>query len=140
MIIVEKGVLINPENVAAKLEEAREILKHLKGALDFNDINTIIENMAKTELDKAIALGSLHEDMPINEFIVKKVDSEGEVKDVQDNKTASLKSKISLAKRREIARKAARTRKANPAKAKESEEKRQQARSNRRDLGVGNNE
>lgn len=144
MIVLKGNILVNPELVEKALPEAIKIHKSLSETLDKDDINTVVENMARLELDLAIALGSVNENIQINEYLVKHVTSDGEVSDRQDKKTrareTASKSKVSLAKRREVARRAARTRRANPAKAKESEAKRQEARSKRSAMGVQNHE
>lgn len=142
MIVLNK--LVNADNVKNKLEEATLIYKGLSKTLDKDDINKVVENMAKGgDEELAIALGSVNENIQINEYIVSHVTSDGDVSKRQDKKSrareAASNSTLSLARRRELARRSARTRKANPAKAKEAEEKRQQARKKRTAMGVQDN-
>lgn len=144
MIVLKDNRLVNPELVEKSLQEATDIYKNLSETLDKNDINSVVESMASWNLELAVALGSINENIQINEFIVKHVTSDGDVSNRQDKKSrarqAATHSKVSLAKRREVARRAARTRRANPAKARESEAKRQEARKKRSEMGVADHE
>lgn len=144
MIVLKDKCLVNPELAEQSLPRAITIHKNLSESLDKDDINSVVEGMAVWNLELAVALGSINENIQINEFIVKHVTSDGDVSNRQDKKTrareAATHSKVSLAKRREVARRAARTRRANPAKARESEAKRQEARRRRSDMGVADHE
>lgn len=144
MIVLKDNYLVKPELVEKYIPKAKVTHSELSEMLDKDDINTIVENMSQWDVELAIALGSINEDMQINEYIVKHVTSDGKVSDRQDKSTrareANSKSTLSLARRRELARRSARTRQANPAKARESEEKRQEARKKRAAMGVGSND
>ena len=73
MLIVPDEYEVVLENIEAAIPEAESRFKQLSEALDKADINTIVENMLSIEPEVAIAMGSLNEEMQLNEFIVKHV-------------------------------------------------------------------
>ncbi|MDP1183625.1 prohead core protein, partial [Klebsiella pneumoniae] len=72
--------------VELQIPEAQRRLDTLK-ALDESDINRIIENMLIDEPEIAVALTSLVYEEPVNEVLVKRVSSKGEVTRIKDRKT-----------------------------------------------------
>ena len=119
MILIPETHELVLENVEALIPEAQGRFDELSSALNKDDINKIIENMLDYETDLAVALASINENMPLNEFIVKHVSARGEITRTKDRKTrernAFQTTGLSKAKRRQIARKATKTKIANPA-------------------------
>ncbi|QOI66668.1 capsid and scaffold protein [Erwinia phage FBB1] len=140
MLILPEGYELDIEKVEKLLPEAQGNIDSLSKALSKDDINKIVENMMTTETDLAVAIGSLNEDMQLNEFIVKRVNSKGEVSRVKDRKTrerqAFQTTGLSKAKRRQIARKATKTKRANPSTQTRGERKRKKAIRKRKALGL----
>lgn len=138
MIIVENKVVI--DDVVAILPEAQSRFENFKKIFTKDEINKIVENLASTEPNLAIAIGSLNEDIQLNEFIVKRVSSKGEVTRIKDKETrkrqASQTTGLSKAARRQIARKAAKTRRSQPSKVLKSNKLRKKAMNKRRMLGL----
>ncbi|AFU64110.1 head scaffolding protein [Salmonella phage STML-198] len=128
------------ENVETLIPEAQGRYESLSKALSKDDINTIVENMIETDTDLAIALGSINEDMQINEFIVKHVSSKGEITRTKDRVTrarnAFQTTGLSKAKRRQIARKATKSKRANPSGQARGLRKRKKAMKRRKALGL----
>ena len=92
------------------------------------------------DIDLAIALGSINEKMALNEFIVKHVSSRGDITRTKDIKTrqrnAYQTTGLSKAKRRQIARKATKTKRSNPSTQVRAERKRKKARAKRKAFGL----
>ncbi|AIX12161.1 head scaffolding protein [Citrobacter phage Moon] len=128
------------ESVELLLPEAQGRYDALSGALSKDDINTIVENMMETETDLAVALGSINEEMQLDEFIVKHVSSRGEITRTKDRKTrarnAFQTTGLSKAKRRSIARKATKSKRANPSGQARGLRKRKKAMKRREALGL----
>lgn len=138
-IIVENKVVF--DDVVAMLPEAQKQFESLSKTFDGDEIQKIVENLAKTEPNLAIAIGSLMEsDLQLNEFIVKRVSSKGEVTRVKDKETrkrqATQTTGLSKSARRQIARKAAKTRKANPSKVHRANKIRKKTMKKRKMLGL----
>ena len=118
MYLIPESYELVLENVEALIPEAQGRIDALSSALDIDDINTIIENMLETETDLAVAMASIINEEQLNEFIVKHVSSRGEVTRTKDRKTrernAFQTTGLSKAKRRQIARKVVKAKKANP--------------------------
>ena len=140
-------MLILPENhelvidaVEAFLPEAQARFDKLSAALSKDDINKIVENMVTSEPDLAIALGSINESLQLNEFIVKHVSSKGTITRTKDRKTrernAFQTTGLSKAKRRQIARKAVKSKRANPSAQIRGLRKRKKALKRRQALGL----
>lgn len=140
-------MLILPENhelvidvVEALLPEAQARFDKLSGVLSKDDINKIVENLAATETDLAVALGSINEALQLNEFIVKHVDSKGTITRTKDRKTrernAFQTTGLSKAKRRQIARKATKSKRANPSAQARGLRKRKKALKRREAMGL----
>ena len=96
--------------------------------------------MMETETDLAVALGSINEEMQLDEFIVKHVSSRGEITRTKDRKTrarnAFQTTGLSKAKRRSIARKATKSKRANPSGHARGLRKRKKAMKRREALGL----
>ncbi|AKA62019.1 prohead core protein [Proteus phage vB_PmiM_Pm5461] len=140
MIIVENDFDITMENIEQFSEEASIKFDNIK-ALEKDDINRIIENIASSgEYGLAICMGSLNENMPLNEYIVKHVSSKGEVTRTKDRKTrernAFKTTGLSKSKRRQIARRAVKTKRANPSIQTRALRKRKKALKRREALGL----
>lgn len=140
MLIVPDEYEVVLENIEAAIPEAESRFKQLSEALDKADINTIVENMLSTEPEVAIAMGSLNEEMQLNEFIVKHVSSRGEITRTKDRKTrerqAFQTTGLSKAKRRAIARKVVKSKRANPSGTVRGNRKRKKAMKRRQALGL----
>lgn len=139
-------MLILPENHELVLEDLEKLIPEAQSRIDMlsvldkSDINTIVENMMNDDTDLAVVMGSLNEDMQLNEFIVKHVSSRGEVTRTKDRKTrqrnAFQTTGLSKAKRRQIARKATKTKRANPSTTVRAQRKKKKAMRKRKALGL----
>lgn len=140
MLIVPDEYEVVLENIEAAIPEAESRFKQLSEALNKADINTIVENMLSIEPEVAIAIGSLNEEMQLNEFIVKHVSSRGEITRTKDRKTrerqAFQTTGLSKAKRRAIARKVVKSKRANPSGTVRGNRKRKKAMKRRQALGL----
>lgn len=140
MYLIPESYELVLENVEALIPEAQGRIDALSSALDVDDINTIIENMLETETDLAVAMASIINEEQLNEFIVKHVSSRGEVTRTKDRKTrernAFQTTGLSKAKRRQIARKVVKAKKANPSGQVKGLRKRKKALKRRKALGL----
>lgn len=141
MFLIPDDYELVTENVEKLIPEAQGRLEKLTAALDKTDINNIVESMiASGDIEAGIALGALNEEMQINEFIVKHVSARGELTRTKDRKTrernAFQTTGLSKAKRRQIARKATKTKRANPSIQVRGERKRKKARAKRKAFGL----
>ena len=140
MYLITESYELVLENVEALIPEAQGRIDALSSALDIDDINTIIENMLETETDLAVAMASIINEEQLNEFIVKHVSSRGEVTRTKDRKTrernAFQTTGLSKAKRRQIARKVVKAKKANPSGQVKGLRKRKKALKRRKALGL----
>lgn len=136
MLYVESKIKANI--LEEKMETAKEYYESLSQSLGKDDINNIIESLKDTEL--AVCLASLNENIQLNEFIVKHVSSKGEVTKTKDLKTRQVQAYqttgLSKAKRREIARKAAKSKKSNPIGQKRAIKKKKKAMQRRKAMGL----
>lgn len=121
------------------LPEAREKLDML-AMFEPEELAKIIESISEDEPELAVAMLSIIDGISINEAIVKHVTSRGEVIRKKDRKTrernAYLTTGLSKAKRRQIARRAAKTKRANPSITRHAERKRKKALRKRKALGI----
>ncbi|ADG60082.1 head scaffolding protein [Acinetobacter phage Acj9] len=103
--------------VSNLLSEAKTRLDALT-IFSAEEITKLVENLATDEPDMAAAMGSLHMEVPLNEFMVKHVNAKGELSRKKDAKTrerqAYQTTGLSKSARRQIARKAVKSKKANP--------------------------
>lgn len=141
MFLIPDDYELVTENVEKLIPEAQGRFEGLSKALDKTDINNLVENMITDgEVEMALAIGSLNEDMQLNEFIVKHVSSRGEItrtKDIATRKRNAFQTTgLSKAKRRQIARKATKTKRANPSIQVRGERKRKKARAKRKAFGL----
>ena len=139
MLILQEGIELTIDDVELQIPEAQARLNILK-ALDESDINRIIENTCVTEPATAVAMTSVYYEEPVNEVLVKRVSSKGEVTRIKDRKTrqrnAFQTTGLSKSKRRQIARKAAKTKRANPSIGTRANRKRKKAMRKRKALGI----
>lgn len=140
MLLLPENFELVIDNVEKLIPEAQGNIDSLSATLSKDDINKIVENMMASEPELAIAMGSLNEEMVLSEFIVKRVNSRGEVSRIKDRKTrerqAFQTTGLSKAKRRQIARKAVKTKRANPSTVTRGERKRKKALRKRKALGL----
>lgn len=126
------------DQVTPLLPEATERLAQLSGVFSHDEISKIVENLAADDENLAVAMGSLHENMPLNEFIVKHVDSKGKMTKSKDLKTrqrqAFQTTGLSKSARRQIARKAAKTKRANPTTQIKAQKKTKRAKQKRKSM------
>lgn len=115
-IIVENELAL--DSVTALLPEAHTRLNDLSKIFESAELVKLVENLAKSEPEMAVAIGSIIENMELNEFMVKHVNAKGEMTRTKDRKTrerqASQTTGLSKSARRAIARKASKTKRANP--------------------------
>ena len=128
------------DNVVASLNEGADRLEVIQTTFG-SDSQTVVENMLNTdEATMAIAMLSLAEGITITEAIVKHVDSKGQITRKKDRKTrarlATQTTGLSKSKRRQIARKAAKTKKANPSGTTRANRKRKKAVKRRSSMGL----
>lgn len=127
------------KTVQERLNEATEY--HSKYSTIFeSDFENIVESILSTDVELGLALKSICEQTSIEEAITKHVDSMGNVVRKKDRKTRSRlafqTTGISRAKRREIARRAAKTKRANPSIKIKSLRKTKRALRKRKALGL----
>lgn len=141
MFIIPDDYKLTLENIESVSEEAQGQFDSLSEALEKDDINIIVENMfAAGEYEKATVIGALNEGVQLNEFIVKHVSSRGELTRTKDlatrKRNAFQTTGLSKAKRRQIARLATKTKRANPSTQIRAERKRKKARAKRKAFGL----
>lgn len=142
MFLIPDDFEVVTESIEKLLPEALAKYETLSKHLDKTDINTIVENMIEDgEIEMAMALGSINEgEDQLNEFIVKHVSSRGEITRTKDlatrKRNAFQTTGLSKAKRRQIARKATKTKRANPSIQVRGERKRKKARAKRKAFGL----
>ena len=100
----------------------------------------IIENLADNEPHLALAMMSIVEGLSLDEVIVKHVDSRGNVERKKDRKTrernAYQTTGLTKSQRRQIARRALKTKRANPSITTRAQRKRKKALRKRAALGL----
>ena len=137
-ILVENELVFDA--VSGMLSEAKERLESISGIFENAEIVKIVENLAATEPELAVAMGSLVENMQLNEFMVKHVNSKGAVTKTKDRKTRSKQAYqttgLPKSERRRIARKAVKTKKANPSGQIQAKKKTKRAMAKRKMLGL----
>lgn len=105
-----------------------------------DDTVKIIENLALTEPELAMAMMSIVEGCSLDEFMVKHVDSRGNVERLKDRKTrernAYQTTGLTKSQRRQIARRALKTKRANPSVGTRAQRKRKKALRKRAALGL----
>lgn len=137
---IELNTTVELDKCQAVFAEAESRFRFLKECFTGEDLNTVIQNLAESEPEIAVCMGSLSESMQLNEFIVKHVSSKGEITRTKDRETrrrnATQTTGLSKAKRREIARKAVRTKKAQPSVQVKAKKKFRRAMKQRERLGL----
>lgn len=104
------------------------------------DTIKIIENLATTEPELALAMMSIVEGSSLDEVMVKHVDSRGNIERLKDRKTrernAYQTTGLTKSQRRQIARRALKTKRANPSVTTKAQRKRRKALRKRAALGI----
>lgn len=131
--LAELETMISESNANASLAN----LEFLFG----DDVDIVLENMLNTdEALEAVAMICLREEEELNEFIVKRVDSKGNISRHKDRKTrqrlATQTTGLSKSRRRQIARKAAKTKRANPSATVRAVRKQKRAKRRRKMMGL----
>jgi len=125
------------EDLEPHLEEAKARVNIL--GID-EDTVTIIENIAVTEPELALAMMSVVENCSLDEVIVKHVDSRGNIERLKDRKTrernAYQTTGLTKSQRRQIARRAIKTKRSNPSITTRAQRKRKKALRKRAALGL----
>lgn len=138
MIIVDKDIDI--AIVESKVEAAKSKFDLLSECYTKDDITQVAINLSQEDPELAIALGSLNEQMQLDEFMVKHVSSRGEITRTHDLKTRQIRATqttgLTKAARRQIARKAQKTKRANPGIQTRALRKKKRAMAKRRSLGL----
>lgn len=139
MFILE--TLLESHEYHAQLSEAKQRYVELSKSFTDAEISGIAQKLIPDTPALAVALGSLAENMQLDEFIVKQVNSKGQVKRMKDRETrkrlATQTTGLSKAKRREISRKVVRTKKANPSIQVGQKRRFKKAMKRRKALGLG---
>lgn len=128
------------ELIESRVELIDTKLKELE-ALFGDDVDELLENMINTDQSiDALAMISIRENQEINEILVKRVDAKGTITRLKDRKTrerlATMTTGISKSTRRRIARKAAKTKRANPSINRRAVRKRKKAMRKRKAMGI----
>lgn len=101
------------QELELRIDEARKTVE-----IFGDDAENLIEKLIDEDATLALAMLSVHEGLTLSEVIVKHVDAKGNITRTKDRDTrkrlAYQTTGLTTAKRRLIARKAAKTRKANP--------------------------
>ncbi|AIK68154.1 head scaffolding protein [Citrobacter phage IME-CF2] len=126
------------------VEELEPHLSEAKARVDILGIDEatikIIENLAVDEPHLALAMMSIVEGLSLDEVIVKHVDSRGNVERKKDRKTrernAYQTTGLTKSQRRQIARRAMKTKRANPSITTRAQRKRKKALRKRAALGL----
>lgn len=126
--------------VTAKIEESKQKLLTLESTFG-SDVNTLLERMLNTdESIEALAMLSLREEVSVEESIVRHVNSAGIITRTKDRKTrernATQTTGLTKGRRRQIARKAAKTRRANPSGQVRALRKTRKALKKRKQMGI----
>ncbi len=137
-IVIEAPIGL--DEISSLLPEAQAKFDQLSGIFEADEIKTLIENMAAVNPTMSIAIGSICENMPLNEFMVKHVNAKGELTKTKDLKTrqrqAFQTTGLSKSARRQIARKAAKTKRANPTIGIKAQKKAKKAKAKRKMYGL----
>lgn len=123
------------QELELRLEEAK-----LKVEIFGEDAEDMIEKIIDEDATLALAMLSVQEGITLSEVLVKHVDSKGNITRKKDRETrkrlAYQTTGLSTAKRRLIARKAAKTRKANPTIVVRAMRKKKRAERRRKAMGL----
>lgn len=121
------------------LTEAKEKLDML-AMFSHDELVKLAESIAVDEPELAVAMLSIVDGITINEAMVKHVNAQGEVERKKDRKTrernAYMTTGLSKAKRRQIARRAAKTKRTNPSITRKATRKQLKAKRKRKALGI----
>lgn len=126
---------MNEQELALRLDEAK-----VKMEIFGEDAPAFIEKLIDEDATLALAMLSVQEGLSLQEVIVKHVDAKGNITRTKDRETrkrlAYQTTGLSTAKRRLIARKAAKTRKANPTIVVRAMRKKKRAERRRKSMGL----
>ncbi|QFR55808.1 prohead core protein [Yersinia phage JC221] len=130
--------------IETSIEALEPHLAEAKARVDILGIDeetiTIIENIAVTEPELALAMMSIVENCSLDEIIVKHVDSRGNIERLKDRKTrernAYQTTGLTKSQRRQIARRAMKTKRSNPSITTRAQRKRKKALRKRAALGL----
>lgn len=132
---------INSSNLTEAIEaDAKEYYEGIKNEWDKEQILEFTQNISGKFPELAVSILALSEGIPLNEFIVKHVSSKGVLTRTKDRKTRAIQAYqttgLSKSKRREIARKVVKAKKANPSAQKRGERKKKRAMARRKAMGI----
>lgn len=141
MLFLENAVDIDIVN--SLVNEATSRFSAIKDTLSTEEIRALVQVVAESgEPEIAVILGSLNENIILSEYIVKHVNAKREVTKTKDRKTRTLQAfqttGLSKSRRREIARKASKTKRANPGGQRKAVKLRKRALKARKTLGLKN--
>lgn len=127
-------------NLTEKDLEGRLVEAKSKLEIFGEDAGTIIDELIETDAALALTMISVQEGMTLEEVLVKHVDAKGQITRKKDRETrkrlAYQTTGLSKSKRRLIARKAAKTRKANPSIVVRAMRKKKRAEKRRAAMGL----
>lgn len=140
-LFIPENFIPDSANIESHMANAKTMVETMiKTGFSQDDINTVIENTSKRDVNEALACAAVLDGITISEAVVKHVDSRGTVTKIKDRKSreknAYKSTGMSKARRREIARKAAKTRKANPSLTLKASRAHSKAMKKRRALGL----
>ncbi|QPI17871.1 prohead core protein [Pectobacterium phage POP12] len=132
---------LNIETTAADIQKYLVEAKQKVDILGNDEFTVkIIENMSKEQPELSLAMMSIVENITLDEVIVKHVDSRGNITRLKDRKTrarnAYQTTGLTKSARRQIARKAVRTKRSNPSITTRAQRKRKKALRKRAALGL----
>lgn len=127
-------------NLTEKDLEGRLVEAKSKLEIFGEDAGTIIDELIESDAALALTMISVQEGMTLEEVLVKHVDAKGQITRKKDRETrkrlAYQTTGLSKSKRRLIARKAAKTRKANPSIVVRAMRKKKRAEKRRAAMGL----
>lgn len=132
---------VNETLAESMIEDAKtRVLCLAEAQFDESEISTVINNIVSESNELAIAMISIVESCSIQEAIVKHVNSKGEITRRKDRKTrerqAFQTTGLSKSTRRQIARKAVKTKRVNPSIGRIAQRKTKKALRKRAALGL----
>ncbi|QBX32851.1 prohead core protein [Aeromonas phage Asfd_1] len=131
---------VDVSRVAGLLEAATARVKSLSESFTVEEQLDLISKLSESETDMALAMISVVESTTIEESIVKHVNSRGEITRKKDRATrkrnAFNTTGLTASTRRQIARRAAKTKRANPSINIKAQRKTKRALRRRKALGL----
>lgn len=121
------------------MEAILELLKEQTSSMNQEESISFVDAFGENELTESFISEKYGEEI-LSEFIVKRVSSKGTITRVKDKKTRERRALqttgLSKAKRRQIARKAAKTKRADPSIKRIANRKRKRAMTKRKAFGL----